>query len=385
MTRQTLSSNRKSIGEDSKQVRISSVIIKGLLLFVIINLIYAAWANDSIGKLSLYNNIFPGRLRFPFGENPAEAYNFSLLNLDAMFASHIISGRERSQDEYRIILIGDSSTWGILLRPEETLAGLINAKDTQCGTKTIRAYNLGYPTLSLTKDILLMEQAMQYDPDLIIWSVTLEAFPIGKQLKSPLVENNLDRIIQLKETYDLQIDIPILDDPYSSFLKKSIIGQRRNLADLLRLQLYGGMWAATGIDQVYPSNFDHAQIDLEKDDTFDGWSPRILAKEDLSFNILETGAKIAGNIPVLLLNEPILISNGVNSDIRYNFYYPRWVYDQYRVLLDNYIEGTSIQYLDLWDIVPKSEFTNSAIHLTPIGEKILADQVINFVMTDICP
>jgi hypothetical protein len=385
MTRQTLSSNRKSIGEDSKQVRISSVIIKGLLLFVIINLIYAAWANDSIGKLSLYNNIFPGRLRFPFGENPAEAYNFSLLNLDAMFASHIISGRERSQDEYRIILIGDSSTWGILLKPEETLAGLINAKDTQCGTKTIRAYNLGYPTLSLTKDILLMEQAMQYDPDLIIWSVTLEAFPIGKQLKSPLVENNLDRIIQLKETYDLQIDIPILDDPYSSFLKKSIIGQRRNLADLLRLQLYGGMWAATGIDQVYPSNFDHAQIDLEKDDTFDGWSPRILAKEDLSFNILETGAKIAGNIPVLLLNEPILISNGVNSDIRYNFYYPRWVYDQYRVLLDNYIEGTSIQYLDLWDIVPKSEFTNSAIHLTPIGEKILADQVINFVMTDICP
>ena len=28
--------------------------------------------------------------------------------------------------------------------------------------------------------------------------------------------------------------------------------------------------------------------------------------------------------------EPMLISAGKNSDIRYNFFYPRWAYDEYR-------------------------------------------------------
>ena len=80
-------------------------------------------------------------------------------------------------------------------------------------------------------------------------------------------------------------------------------------------------------------------------------------------------------VPTLLVNEPMLISNGANSDIRYNFYYPRWAYDAYRQQLAEYIQRTGHNYLDLWDLVPMSEFTNSAIHLTPAGEKLLAEKV----------
>jgi hypothetical protein len=32
-------------------------------------------------------------------------------------------------------------------------------------------------------------------------------------------------------------------------------------------------------------------------------------------------------------------------------------------------------YLDLWDIIPAYQFTNSAIHLTPAGETLLAERV----------
>lgn len=385
MTRQT-ANHKIEINEIGKKpIRLSMVVIKGLVLFLVLNLIFAAYGIGGVGKLSLYNFVFPGRLRLPFGENPSEAYNYSLNNLDAMFASHLISGVKKTADEYRIILIGDSSTWGILLKPEETLAGLLNAEGLSCNGRPVRAYNLGYPTLSLTKDILILEQAMQFKPDLIIWPVTMEAFPLDKQLTSPLVATNFNYIKQISEKYDLQLGEINPGKPGSNIYEKSIIGQRRNLADLLRLQLFGGMWSATGIDQLYPTDYERAQVNLDNNESFHDWSPPELIKDKMAFDLLGAGEKITGDIPILLINEPILISNGENSAIRYNFYYPRWAYDQYRKMLAAYSLDHSWRYLDLWDIVPIGEFTNSAIHLTPLGETILAEQVIKDIRAEICP
>ncbi len=62
------------------------------------------------------------------------------------------------------------------------------------------------------------------------------------------------------------------------------------------------------------------------------------------------------------------MSSGKNSDLRYNFFYPRWAYDQYRALLGEQAQAAGWHYLDLWNLVPETEFTNSAIHLTPAGE-----------------
>ena len=41
-------------------------------------------------------------------------------------------------------------------------------------------------------------------------------------------------------------------------------------------------------------------------------------------NVLEAGHEIAGPISILIVNEPIYIASGQNSDIRYNDVYPRW-------------------------------------------------------------
>ncbi|MCX6036693.1 MAG: hypothetical protein NTW99_02145 [Chloroflexi bacterium] len=70
---------------DSRFLR--NVIIKGLVLFLILDLSFAALP-ASLGKLSFYNHLFAGRQRFPFGEDSSQSYNLSLFNLDAMFASH---------------------------------------------------------------------------------------------------------------------------------------------------------------------------------------------------------------------------------------------------------------------------------------------------------
>ncbi len=56
-----------------------------------------------------------------------------------MFASHVIAAGPKPADEYRVIVIGDSSTWGTLLRPEETLAGQLDGADLRmCGTDGAR-------------------------------------------------------------------------------------------------------------------------------------------------------------------------------------------------------------------------------------------------------
>jgi hypothetical protein len=33
------------------------------------------------------------------------------------------------------------------------------------------------------------------------------------------------------------------------------------------------------------------------------------------------------------------------------------------------------QYLDVWDLVPMQQFTNTPVHLTPSGESLLAEKL----------
>ncbi|MFN8427894.1 MAG: hypothetical protein U0X87_16760 [Anaerolineales bacterium] len=140
------------------------------------------------------------------------------------------------------------------------------------------------------------------------------------------------------------------------------------------MQLYGVPWSATGIDQFYPETYERAQTDFDANDSFYDIKQNKPLRDQLSLDILDAGLH-ATNLPIILVNEPILVSNGKNSDIRYNFFYPRWAYDEYRVMLSEYTAQQNIPYLDLWDLVPMDEFTNSGVHLTPFGESLLAEQV----------
>ena len=352
--------------------RLFPVLIKATLLLVLFNFAFVLTKEIPFGSLSLYNIIFTGRERFPFGET-RESYNLSLFDLDAMFASHILSGTEKSQTEFRVLLIGDSSVWGTLLAPEQTLAGQLNRQSISACGKNVRAYNLGYPTISLTKDLMILHEARQYQPDMIIWLTTLEAFPRNKQFESPFVANNPERFQELASIYELNnANDPAIKPP--SVWKHTFINRRRTLADIFRLQLLGVLWSSTGIDQIYQKDYERALIDLESSENFHEIPKSNSIIESLSIDVLDGGMS-ANPVPTILINEPMLISNGRNSDIRYNFFYPRWAYDLYRVQLADLAKMQGWYYLDLWNLVPSNEFTNSAIHLTPDGESLLAEKV----------
>src|SRR5258706_5934873 len=91
------------------------VVIKGLILFAVVNIIFALINPiPALGSLSLYNVLIPGRPRLPYGENPAESYNLSLTDLNTMFTSHEIAVARKAADAYRVLVIGDSSVCGVL-------------------------------------------------------------------------------------------------------------------------------------------------------------------------------------------------------------------------------------------------------------------------------
>jgi len=357
-----------------ERINLLTLLSKSLLLFVLFNLAFAwLYPLPQLGRLSIYNRLVPGRLRFPYSDQPELAYSLTLDNLEAMYAAHEISAGPRPADEYRVLLIGDSATWGFLLPPDQTLAAALNAQNLRLPDgRRLRAYNLGYPVMSVMKDLLILSIAVRYQPDLVVWPLTLESLPYDKQLYSPLLQHNAAAVRNLIEAYHLSLDPNAAELSPPAFWQRTLVGARRPLADLIRLQLYGPMWAATGIDQAIPSSYARPQADLPADESFHNLRPPHLTADDLAFEVLLAARSMLGETPLLLVNEPIFISQGKNSNIRYNYYYPRWAYDDYRRLLADLCAQNHWACLDLWNITPPEEFTNTAVHLSAAATRQMA-------------
>ena len=96
-------------------------------------------------------------------------------------------------------------------------------------------------------------------------------------------------------------------------------------------------------------------------------------------SLWHAGIRRAGDIPVLIINEPMLVSSGENSEIRYNYYYPREAYDSWHEALRARAAEADWNLLDLWDVLEISDFTNSAIHYNAEAASLLADRVFGWM------
>jgi hypothetical protein len=351
----------------------TGVVIKGLILFALANVLYAILnPTPALRQISIYNVLVPGSIRFP--RSPDYSCNLSPMPLDAMLATHEIAGSRKAPDEYRVLLIGDSSVWGALLKPQDTLGVILNANKLRTASgKQIRIFNLGFPEFSLTKDLVVLSYAIRYQPDLIVWMFNLEAFATDQQLNSVLLQQNLDRVGELTSNYQLPVNPPVPTP--TNFADQTIIGQRQDLGKWLRLQLNGITLAETRNDYHCASFFEPLRKEFDTDVNWHGLAPKTLTPDDLNFQMLQAGMQIAGSTPVLLINEPVYVGHGTNSHLRYNFYAPRWAYDQYRALLTDHSYAQGWPLVDLWNILPPDVFTDSAVHVTPEGSRQIAAQV----------
>ena len=368
------------------------VLVKAAIIFVVLNILYAL-ADPPIGKLNAYNSIWPGRPRFPYAESPAYyplSYNAPVIeDFDAMFGSHIISATPKGDDEFRVILLGDSATWGGHVAPNDMLAAQLNRLNlTACGKQVI-VYDLGYPWPSLLRDILVLDWAKRYDPDLVIWPVTLHSFE-KKAADRDFLIPHAERMMYLVETYNIKLPRVYMEIPQTTLWDKTIIGQRKHIKDVLLNQVFGPMWAATGVDNhlglvadypIFPQDMpaDISYIEYKSDKQ----TPELI--QSLMYDVLRAGYDIAGDIPMIVVNEPIFIVTGQNSDLRYNELYPRWAYDAYRAALNDWIKTKGYAFYDYWNALSVEEFGNEVFHRDPQGELHFAELLAPHIVNTACP
>lgn len=350
-----------------RTARLWRILLKTLVLFLIFQVAYYVlqpmnWLNH----LTIYNVLVPRRSRFAFSDYPIVSYNLSIANLDQMLVSHEIA-KPKAPDEYRVIMLGDSSIWGYLLQPDQTQAACLNqmALSVPSGRK-LRVYNLGYPKLSVVKDLLILRHALTYQPDLVIWSTSLASLYPSDQLDFAIVRAQYDEVATLVDQYKFKLDQWPLSTP--TWFDRTFFGQRRELADWLRYQLYGPDWAATGIDHLIPKFVTPNMSSLNPDDNVVSVgvlhlaTPHQITPSDISLDVVKAGIQIAASqgVSVLLVNEPIARPG---SDLRWNYYYPRWAYDGYRQAMTATAQREGWQYVDFWDAEPTDQFTDTDFHL----------------------
>lgn len=362
------------------EVNPSRVLIKALCLFVLANILYAL-VQPRGSRVSAYNVFFPGRTRLPFGI-VGDPYTVTVDDVDAMFASHLIRAPKAS-DEYRLVLIGDSSVWGEGLGADEVISEQWNAMNLACGDRTIRAYDLGYPHPSVVKDLVILDKALEYEPDLVVWFVTLNS--LISQRANPFLVANRGRTVKVLNTYDISFRPgERLAEAEPDFLEKTLLGQRSNLARQIKLQMLGVIWTATRADTNTLADHDPADFEVDDDARYRGMNP----SEDLTglllFSALSAGHDIAGSVPVLLVNEPMYIVPQANTRVRYNAGYPRWAYDQYRKAMAAQARSAGWNYLDLWRAIPRRYFLDASLHLGAEGERLLIEKLNPALLSIAC-
>ena len=353
------------------------VLVKGLLLFAILEYTLM-WVFPGLAPFNAYALLNMKRERFPLATLSPVDDAQDVGNLDAMFASHIVSN-PKAPGEFRVLVLGDSAVWGLQLRPDQTLPGQMDALGLKCGDKNVRVYNLSFPRSSATKDLMILDKAMQYQPDMIVWMITWYTLMPKTRVDHWLVTQNPGLFYQLGHRFDF------LPKDYSapSWLDQWAEQSRAAFREA-RYQLYTLIQLATGVDQLAGPP-EKLPTTLSSDVTFEGLKPPTLRKGQVSLDQVQDFYALAGNVPVLLVNEPMLVVNGKpNSDIRYNSYYPRWVYDQYRQYVSEAAKENGWNYLDLWDKYPASLYSDTPLHLRPAGQHLLAEALTPSIQ-EACP
>ncbi len=367
-------------------VRPQWVLIKALLLFAVLNIGFAM-AHPSLAALVWRRD----SLRFPVILEPAAGPDSPeggfqrtyITDLDLLFRSHLIS-TPPADDEYRVVLIGDSSIWGVSLFAHETMAPLINEMNLHtCSGERVVVYNLGYEFGSAPKDMIILSEALKYDPDMAVWFFSLVGFTHRRERLFFVAENR-----QKLEGGEPEGEDTLSPDDaagrLSRFWHRTIIGRRRELNRLLRLNLSQWMLSMLGTDVPdLKAPRPRASAAYSSDETdFFGLYPPAPLKAYAGFEVLDTAEEISRQVRMIYINEPI--GRGQPTGARYNPYYPRWAYDQYRRRIAEIAAEKQWAYYDLWDYLPPTDFSDTPFHHTPEGEQRLAQKIAEIILDQSC-
>jgi hypothetical protein len=347
-----VSSNSGNLYRGVKPFR---VILKALILFVGFNLLLTLFPNPSyfvfrqllpkLNKFPIYAVYYDSQAKHGFGAR-------NVFDLNVLFNTHLISYEKKPANQYRIILIGDSTV------RDGTLYPMVDQQE--CGGKPLHAYDLGYYGASATKDLMILQEAMKYSPDLIVWSVTSRT--LSNEPKDFALANS-DDLTELINAYGLSMPP-----------NQSITGSRSFFSggDRIRLQTrlvlnYAVLFPAIRSPQRI---IQTAINDIKANNAAD--QETLPASGAYLFSALTAASKITGGIPLLLINQPRPSVVVTQTD-----------YLQYRQELLSLGGKQHWIFLDLWNLVPDRDFIDK-IHRNADGEVLYNKAVLPSILEIAC-
>lgn len=352
---------------------VASLLLRTAVLFIVANVVFAAVdPMPQVSRLSLYNGVFPGRDRLPF-LGVEGVFSPTTYDIDAMFASHRIAVPPTS-DEFRVVLIGDSTVRGAGLSSAETYAGRLDAARLRAPDgRRMRFYSLGIVRSNVLRDALVIENARRFKPDLILWFVCMQTLNGKNLFGHELVRTNQPAVQRFADRHAVHIDG--LSVQQETWLDRTIIGRRNRLKQIIDLQISGVMWTISGLETSM--NFATLAPPAVRPDPllrWAGYAPPTLPEDALRFDLMAAVLNDAGATPVIIVNEPIRLFDEAGSALRYNSSYPRWAYDEYRRRLTRFVADSATPLVDIWNLVPAEELIDN-LHPWPTGTQRVGDRL----------
>lgn len=286
--------------------------------------------------------------------------------------------------EVRVGLFGNSAVYGFPLAAEQSLAEQVNQRFAQSGTPA-HMFNLGYVFTYMPRDMIVIEAALPYGLDVIVYAFTLAdmthiAPPFYPPMLISFFNTNVGTLERLVATPPVG-----LEEPFGKMQPvvarnpswKRWVDQLRQIGLGVRLlatyhaEQLGRRLAV--IPPVQPPTtgarrreYDCGKTTEENQFLFRDWS---------TWNVLASLDALRGRegVAVLVVNWPLAHEP---VDGCYNFRYTTALAEEFNAWMRSETDRLGLPYLDLHDLLPPERFFDS-LHLDADGQEQVAARIVD--------
>lgn len=353
------------------------VLVKALIIVTVVNVaLLAAGANPVRALVQLNTFALAGEKR-PRLAYPSDFTN-GQLPVEALLGMHALS-EPKAPGEFRVVLLGDSGIAGWGVPDDETLAAELNDLGIRVRGGRAVAYNLAYPQPSAARDLIILDAALRYEPDLVVWFVTPAALnnaPDAAGQNRVFYDLNRARLQALAREHGDLLDgwmqanaAALLPDEPAWQAYTAIRDQ-----ELLPVWL-NSLFYPLVEPELAPSERRVGAEPVPDRARYTLADPGFSSMPNDAWQFLRAGCREAraGGAQLVIVNQPMAIgTEGSGSEINYNLMYGRELYDRYREALVWFTGYYGLSYTDLWDAIPAARFTDTPTHMDAMGYKMLA-------------
>ncbi len=284
--------------------------------------------------------------------------------------------------EVRIALIGNSAIYGFPHLPAQTVGGFLN-EYLDSHHLPAHVFNLAMVATYQLRDALVIHEALPYDPDIIVYPVTLSEYAHYAPAIYPpqLVEflaSNKETLVALAANpppglaEPLEIYRTMIEESgttTSAFTRLREVGAFVRVIAQRHAQVVANLLSSVPLTRPPTTRGRQTQYDCKQ--TVDNLVWQYSNWQD--WNILSYLQEVQEQhgVAVLIVNWPVAHEPVGEC---YNVRYSNAIVAEFNQFLEKDTEQRGLRYLDLHGLLPADAFLDS-LHLTPEGHRQVAEKI----------